>query len=95
MATHFMTKVHHCFIEAILMSSGELRREHLVTVFGVSPPTATRIIADFKKAFPNAITLDQVDKVYRPTNGFKPVTLNDRGITPEDFLNAIAVVFTD
>ncbi|NLY34823.1 MAG: WYL domain-containing protein [Alcaligenaceae bacterium] len=52
---------------------GELRRADVVERFGTGPAAATRDIAQYREIAPENLALDNVDKVYRPTDSFVPL----------------------
>lgn len=88
-----MNEVYHCYIEALLATTGVMRREDLAKAFGVALPTVTRHFADFRSTFPGAMDFEQSDKTYRPGRSFTTQTLNRRGTTPSEFLSAVRIVF--
>ncbi|ACA96032.1 MULTISPECIES: WYL domain-containing protein [Burkholderia cepacia complex] len=52
---------------------GELRRADVVDRFGTGPAAATRDIAQYKELAPGNLSLDNADKIYRPTETFSPL----------------------
>ncbi|MES2838867.1 MAG: WYL domain-containing protein [Pseudomonadota bacterium] len=52
---------------------GELRRADVTDRFGKGPAAATRDIALYRKIAPENLTLDNSDKVYRPSPDFVPL----------------------
>lgn len=52
---------------------GELRRADVVGRFGTGPAAATRDIAQYREIAPENLVLDNVYKVYRPTESFVPL----------------------
>ena len=52
---------------------GELRRADVTDRFGKGPAAATRDIALYRKIAPENLTLDNSDKVYRPSPEFVPL----------------------
>ena len=88
-----MNEVYHCYIEAMLATTGMIKREDLTKTFGVSLPTATRIFADFRRTYPGVMVLEPSDKSYHPGCSFSTQTLTRRGTTPSEFLSAVRIVF--
>lgn len=88
-----MENVYTCYIEALLVTTGVLRRDDIVKAFGVSLPTATRHIAVFRSTYPEALEFESSDKTYRRGRCFTTQTLDRRHITPSEFLNAVRTVF--
>lgn len=60
-------------IDFKLFFLGELRRADVVGRFGTGPAAATRDIAQYREIAPGNLILDNVDKVYRPTESFVPL----------------------
>lgn len=61
------------FIDFRLYFLGELRRLDLIDRFETGPAGATRDIAQYKEIAPENLELDNVAKLYRPTQAFKPL----------------------
>lgn len=54
------------YIDARLAHHGEVRREHLVTAFGVSMQQSSADIGAFLAAHPGAMSYDKSRKLYAP-----------------------------
>jgi hypothetical protein len=54
------------YIDWRLALIGEVRREHLMTVFGVSMPAASATLGEFAAAHPGAMRYDKSRKCYVP-----------------------------
>ena len=54
------------YIDARLATHGEVRREHLMTAFGVSMPQASVDLNAFIAAHPGAMAYDKSRKLYAP-----------------------------
>jgi hypothetical protein len=61
------------FIELRLRFVGEIRRQDLVTRFGIQVAAATRDIAQYKELAPGNLEYDTKNKVYAYADGFKPI----------------------
>lgn len=70
---------------------GELRRADVVDRFGTGPAGATRDIALYREIAPENLELDATDKVYRPTEVFKPLFEH----IPQRVLTALSQGFGD
>lgn len=57
------------FIDWHVAERGSIRREHLVTAFGVSLQQASADLTAFQSAHPAALVYDRSDKQYVPANG--------------------------
>ena len=55
------------FIDWRLSAHGWLRREHLISTFGISMPQASGDLGAFERAYPGAMKYDKSRKLYAPT----------------------------
>ncbi|OUS51446.1 hypothetical protein BM607_009315 [Shewanella sp. SACH] len=82
------------FIESVLMVHGVIRRAHIQRAFMVESATASKVIANFKKASPSAIKMSR-DAKYGGGNinvrsiNFEPMFLQS---SPHEFLAAVELM---
>lgn len=84
-----MKKIRLKFIDAMFAHYGKLPRSFLVDVFGVTELTASRDLKEYFKV-QKEVVYDQSRKIYRSTENFKKLLVDD----PVNFLAAIRVIYS-
>ncbi len=87
-----MRNSRYALMEAILEIYGALLRVHLQRAFGIAPAAATRLIAAYREAHPDAITFNTVEKRYMKGNAFQLSELAKFNVTPQTFYDAACVM---
>lgn len=76
------------FIDAVMVTRGHIGRDDIMTAFGVSVATASRMLAEFQLQHPGAITLDHSRNRYVPCeNPYRTM----RGQSAGDFVMRIPI----
>lgn len=88
-----MKEMYACYIVAKIAESGMLHRNDITAAFGCSPATATRIIREFREAFPTHLEFVPGGKYYVKGKGYNASLLVKRWVDAKEFLRMVDIVF--